>query len=141
MRVSPGRMPKRLSANSQRVASSGGCERRRQVRRRCRLARVGRAGGGPAFVEGHAAYPRGGRRTETSRPSVNQRRADSSVLLRFLRSHDHVDHAVLEQELGRLEAVRQVAADGLLDHPRPGEADQGARLGDVDVAERARSWR
>src|SRR3954469_1512805 len=38
---------------------------------------------------------------------------------------DHpVDEARREQELGALEALGQLLADGLLDHPRPGEADQ-----------------
>ena len=47
----------------------------------------------------------------------------------------HVDHAVLEQVLRPLEALRQALADGALDHPRPGEADQRPRLGDGDVAQ------
>ena len=37
---------------------------------------------------------------------------------------DLVDRAVLEQELGALEAFRQLLAHGLLDHARAGEADQ-----------------
>ncbi len=41
----------------------------------------------------------------------------------------------LEQELGALEALGQRLARGLLDHARTREADQRARLGDVDVAE------
>ena len=49
--------------------------------------------------------------------------------------HDHVDHAVIAQIFGLLKAVRQLLADGLLDDARTGEADQGAGLGDVDVAE------
>ena len=48
---------------------------------------------------------------------------------------DHVDHAVRQQVLGALEAVRQLLADGLLDDARAGEADQRAGLCDVDVAE------
>ena len=39
------------------------------------------------------------------------------------------------QVLGALEAVGQLLADGLLDHPRPGKADQRAGLGELDVAE------
>ena len=38
--------------------------------------------------------------------------------------HDHVDHAVLFQIFGLLEAVRELLADGLLDDARPGEADE-----------------
>jgi hypothetical protein len=48
---------------------------------------------------------------------------------------DHVDHAVLLEIFGALEAVGQLLADGLLDHARAGEADQRAGLGDVDVAQ------
>ncbi len=48
---------------------------------------------------------------------------------------DHVDHAMLEQIFGALESFGQFLADGLLDHPLAGEADQRARLGDLDVAE------
>ena len=50
---------------------------------------------------------------------------------------DHVDHAMVAQILGPLEAFRQLLADGLLDHPRAGEADERAGLGDVNVAEHA----
>src|SRR5690554_5004162 len=39
---------------------------------------------------------------------------------------DHVDRALLEQELGALETFGQRLAGGLLDHARPGEADQRA---------------
>jgi hypothetical protein len=42
---------------------------------------------------------------------------------------------VLEQELGALEAGRQLLADRLLDDARPGEADQRVRLGEDHVAE------
>ena len=48
---------------------------------------------------------------------------------------DHVDHAVLEQVFGALEAFGQSLADGLLDHARAGEADERAGLGDLHVAE------
>ena len=48
---------------------------------------------------------------------------------------DHVDRAVLQQELGALEAFGQRFAHGLLDHARPGETDQRARLGDDHVAD------
>ena len=44
-------------------------------------------------------------------------------------------HAVVEQELGGLEALGQVLADGLLDHPRAREPDHRARLGQDHVAE------
>ena len=48
---------------------------------------------------------------------------------------DHVDHPVLEQIFGALEAFGQFLADGLLDHPLAGKADQRAGLGQLDVAE------
>src|SRR6185312_17514966 len=47
---------------------------------------------------------------------------------------DQIDRAVVEQELRTLETFGQGLAHGLLDHPRPGEADQRLRLADVDVA-------
>src|SRR5690606_33416938 len=45
-----------------------------------------------------------------------------------------VDHAVLEQELGRLETLGELLASDLLDDARAGEPDPGARLGDDDVS-------
>jgi hypothetical protein len=49
--------------------------------------------------------------------------------------HDHVDHAVIAQIFGALEAGRQFLADGLFDHARAGESNDGAGLGDRDVAQ------
>ena len=49
---------------------------------------------------------------------------------------DQVEHPVVEQELGGLEALRELLADGLLDHLRAGESDVRVRLGEQDVAER-----
>ena len=49
--------------------------------------------------------------------------------------HHLVHHAVLAQVLRALEAVRQLLADGLLDHARAGKADQRAGLGEVHVAQ------
>jgi hypothetical protein len=43
--------------------------------------------------------------------------------------HHLVDHPVREQVFRALEAFGQGLADRLLDHPCPGEADHGARLG------------
>src|SRR3954470_2026522 len=59
----------------------------------------------------------------------------SEAAAQLLAVDDHVDHAVLEQIFGALEAFRQLLADRVLDHPLAGEADQGAGLGDMDVAE------
>ena len=55
--------------------------------------------------------------------------------LQLVAMHHHVDHAVILEILGALEAVGQFLADGLLDDPRTRKADQGARLGDVHVAQ------
>src|SRR5436190_7551965 len=49
--------------------------------------------------------------------------------------HHQVEKALLQQELTGLKALRQALPDGLLDHPRTGEADQRAGLGDVEIAE------
>ena len=57
------------------------------------------------------------------------------VALQLEARHDHVDHAVLHQIFGALEAFRQLFADRLLDDARAGKADQRAGLGDVHVAQ------
>ena len=46
-----------------------------------------------------------------------------------------VEEAFFEEELGALEAFRELLADGLLDDARAGKADEGAGFGDVEVAE------
>ena len=48
---------------------------------------------------------------------------------------DHVERAVIEQELAALETFGQRLAHRLLDDARPGETDQRARLRDVEIAE------
>src|SRR5918995_5294985 len=48
---------------------------------------------------------------------------------------DHVDRALLQQELGALKAFGQLLPHGLLDDARSGEADQGLGLGNHRVAE------
>ena len=53
----------------------------------------------------------------------------------------HVDHAVVEQVFGPLEAFRQSLADGLFDDPGAGEPDHRAGLGDGDVAEHGKGRR
>src|SRR5690606_3291412 len=53
--------------------------------------------------------------------------------------HDHVEGAVLEEELAALEAFRQGLAHGLLDDARAGKANQRLGLGDVDVAEHSQA--
>ena len=54
---------------------------------------------------------------------------------------DGIHEAVLDKELGTLEALGEFLADGLLDDPGPGESDHGARLGQVDVAQHAEGGR
>ena len=49
--------------------------------------------------------------------------------------HDHVDHAMREQVFRALEALGKLLADGLLDDPRAGKADEGTWLGHLDIAE------
>ena len=49
--------------------------------------------------------------------------------------HDHVDGAVIEQELAALETFGKTFTHGLLDDTRSGESDECAWLGNVDVAE------
>ena len=55
--------------------------------------------------------------------------------------HDQVDVAVAQVGLGQAEVVGGRLARRLLDHPRPGEREQGARLGDRHVAQRGKAGR
>src|SRR5690625_102564 len=54
---------------------------------------------------------------------------------------DVVEHALLQEELGPLEALGQVLLDRLLDDPRPCEADERLGLGDYQVAQRREAGR
>src|SRR5512138_1361312 len=65
-----------------------------------------------------------GQTEHVAQQSRNQR-------LHFAPVDDGVDHAMLEQKLGTLEAFRQFLLDGLLDDARTGEANQRTRLSDV----------
>ena len=51
----------------------------------------------------------------------------------FTTGNDAIHHAVVSQELRSLEAIRQVLANGLLDHPGTREADEGTGLSQVHV--------
>src|SRR3546814_7999674 len=53
----------------------------------------------------------------------------------FLAMHHHVDHPVIEQIFGALEAFGELLADRILDHALAREADQRLGLADLDVAE------
>jgi len=48
-------------------------------------------------------------------------------------------HAVLDKEFAALETRRQLLADRLLDHTGSGETDQGAGLGDVQIAKHGKA--
>src|SRR3954466_13205446 len=94
---------------------------------------------------GTPAYPvnEGFRRTVTESRSGDRVAAQALQhrdLTRDARSKlpavdDHVDGSGLQQELGALEALGQLLADGVLDHARPGESDQRLGLGDHHVAD------
>ena len=77
-----------------------------------------------------------GKRDVAPRAAMGEQPADAAKrVAKLMAMHHHVDHAVLEKIFGALEAVGKLLADGLLDDARPGEADQRAGLGDMDVAE------
>ena len=65
----------------------------------------------------------------------SSRHSRASVGAQLVAMHHHVDHAVVFEIFGALEAVGQLLADGLLDDARAREADQRAGLRDVHVAE------
>ena len=83
-------------------------------------------------------------RTRSGRRPPRQRRFAAHVpeqladgLLELPPVDDVVEHAVLEQEFRGLESLRQILANGLLDHPRPREADDGpgsARIASPSMA-------
>jgi len=68
-----------------------------------------------------------------------QNLADHLLLIPAL--HDFVHKAVVQQELGPLEAFRQLLADGLLDHPGTGKTDQRSRLRKNNVAQHCETGR
>ena len=51
------------------------------------------------------------------------------------------DEKLTQQELASLKACRQLLPDGLFDHPRSGKADQGARLGDIQITQHGETCR
>ena len=100
------------------------------ARRHSAWARAGSAACAAPAASRRARRDRLGHRRAAQQPAEpRERRAQ------FVAMHHHVDHAVVLQILGALEAVGQFLADGLLDHARAGEADQRAGLRDVHVAE------
>src|SRR5688572_5415215 len=73
------------------------------------------------------------------RRKLGEQRRD--LVARMPAIEDHVDGALLEQELRALEALGQRLARRLLDDARPRETDQRTGLGDVDVAEQREARR
>src|SRR5688572_18791206 len=73
------------------------------------------------------------------RRKLGEQRRD--LVARMPAIEDHVDGALLEQELRALEALGQRLARRLLDDARARETDQRAGLGDVDVAEQREARR
>ena len=64
-------------------------------------------------------------RTSGNRLGLKQQREQVSKLVaHFAPVDDHVDRAMLEQELGTLKPFGQRLAHGLFDHARTGEADR-----------------
>src|SRR5256885_13913722 len=61
---------------------------------------------------------------------------ERDALLELRARHDLVDEAVFEEELGSLETLWQLLADGLARHACARKADERARFGEDDVAER-----
>ena len=94
---------------------------------------AGGMGPPPSAVDG----PRPASRHHAAASSLTRSRPISraSVSLQFGALDHHVDDAVLVQVFGALEPLGQFLPHRLLDHPRAGEADQRAGLGDLDVAQ------
>src|SRR5690606_16338890 len=74
-------------------------------------------------------------------PEAEQTQHRAELVAHLEPADDAIDHAVLEQELAALKALGQLLTDGLLDHPRPREADQRARLGDDQITEEREAGR
>ena len=73
-----------------------------------------------------------GRRRRHLQQHAQQRR---DALAHVAPIHDHVENAVLEEKFASLEAFGQRLAHRLLDDSRACEANQGARLGEIQVAD------
>src|SRR6266571_1580223 len=54
---------------------------------------------------------------------------------------DHIDCALLEQELRTLKALGELLAHGLLDDARPGETDERTRFGNHDITDHGEACR
>src|SRR5688572_11264490 len=80
-----------------------------------------------------------GRGSGQEGPRAELRQQGRDLIARVPAIEDHVDRALLEQELGTLKSFGQRLAGRLLDDARTREADQRAGLGDVDVAEQRKA--
>src|SRR5437899_3951977 len=81
-----------------------------------------------------SAYVTGGLRRSGRRVGEERQNA-AERLLEVAPIDDHVELSVRQQELRALESLGKRLTDRLGDDPRPGKADQRARLGEDDVAE------
>ena len=115
------------------IAIDFGCSVSRYASQPARSHRARCAGRVALSVRKIRAIPRcvhGNRRRGRARQQREQAR---ELVAQLAAVDDHVERALLEQELGALEALGQLLANRLLDDARTGEADQRARLGDDDV--------
>ena len=108
----------------------------RARRRRPRARRRARPGSRGTTAAGSRARPsRRVSRRSLRRGPAGAAGAPTSSSRSSGRGDDPVDEAVAEQELGALEALRQLLRDRPGRDARAGEADERLRLGDVDVAD------
>ena len=68
-----------------------------------------------------------------SRAAHQVREHGGELTFEFFAVSNEIDEAVLEEELGALEAFGEFAADGLLDHAGSGKADEGLGFGDDHI--------
>ena len=93
---------------------------------------------GPALGSGQQDFFVG---AHASSPFLWNRSSREMVSRCSPRGTIRVHKAVLQEELGLLEALGQLLADGLLDDPGPGKADGGPGLRHDDVPVHGEGWR
>src|SRR5688500_816825 len=106
------------------IPTNSACRRRGSMQRFRAVARSRRSRA--ALQAPLRVVRRGPERVEEEREPLAEQRP----------RHDLVDEAVREHELRALEPLRQLLADGLVGHARPGEADERVGLGEDEVPER-----
>src|SRR5436309_4411791 len=79
---------------------------------------------------------RGRCRTTTTLTRIRHHKVQRTIdiTLHLLAVDDGVKHAVLQKEFAALKSSRKFLTNGLLNHPRPGKANERARFGNVEVA-------